>query len=366
MKKILFLLPALLAARAPLPAQSRLVHPKVQATLEGNAASPLPFDPENPYYRKARYLQVDDLRPSRNLRILGIALRPDGTMVRPWKAFQAEVELRFSTARRRSSLVNAWFDANQGKDLTTVIARKTFKFPASSGVGRLPSPFLFTLPFDGGKSFLLEKGKEACWDLKLFRTEVPPRTGSFFLDAVSRGRSLFTRVLAPGGICPQRHGRLTLTLFYDFYQGRPRIHIDMMNGPPKGTAFLFLATRRLAQGVPFGSWGSLFHLDLRGAFAVLGPYRDPLGFGDFLVCHLFPPGTSSAPLGMSFFAQGVVVGTKAGEMGGTDFLECLFTPSWIQGIPGTGSVYISGRDALISPTGEAKPDRGLVVEYTYR
>ena len=366
MKNVLFLLSLLPAAAIPLPAQSRLVHPKVQAALEGNAACPLPFDPENQYYRKAHYLQVDDLRPSRDIRILGIALRPDGVMVRPWKAFQAEVELRFSTARRRSSLVNVWFDANQGKDLTTVIARKTFKFPASPGVGRLPASFLFSLPFDGGKSFLLKKGKEVCWDLKLFKTGVPARTRSFFLDAVSRGRSLFTRVLAPGAACPQSHGRLTLSLFDDLYQGRPRINISMRNGPPKGAAFLFLATRRLAQGVPFGPWGSLFHLNPTGPFVALGPYRDPLGFGDFQVGLLLPPGTPFSPLGMTFFAQGVVVGTKAGDLGGTDFLECLFTRSWRQGIPGTGSVYISGRDALVSPTGEAKPDQGLVVEYTYR
>ncbi len=348
-----------------LGAQTYQVHPGVQATLEGNGSILYPVCFRAAKYKQLHYLQVDDLRPTNDVRIRGIAFRPDGSRIRPWASFQAELELRLCTARRRSSMVNRWFDANQTKDLTTVIARKAVKFPAFNGVKRFPAPFLFDLPFDGGKSFLLRKGKEVCWDIRLFRSTLSPTAGEIYLDGVYRGTGLFRRTLFEGTIHPKWKARVSLQLNEHFYQGRNWLWAYIDAFLPKGTAFLFFGTRTLPKGIPFGSWGGVFHLDPAALAGVLGPFRDPRGLGSFLFSFPIPSSPNPPMLGLSFYTQAVVLGSLPGEACSTNLLECCFVPSWRSALPRTGHVVLGGLDALVSPTGEAHPDQGVVVRYRF-
>ncbi len=362
--KISTLFFAVLPAAAPfLAGQTTIVHPKALAGLEGNWAQASPLGLPLDKGRGLHYLQVDDLLPSKDIRIKGMAFRPDGTMNRPWSSFQVELDLRLSTARRRGSLVNAWFEANQTKDLTTVVSRKTLKFPASQGFASLPAPFLLRLPFDGGKTFRLAAGKELCWDLRIYASTAPGYPKVLFLDGFVRGRGLFTRSVRKGGINPKWGTQVGLQMGDDFLWGYQVIQGSIFQGPIHGRAFLFLGTRLLSRGIPFGGWKSVFYLDPLASPLILGPFREQGGNGYYSFGIPSPPGNGASLLGRPFYAQGVVVGSTPAETCGTNTLECLFTIPWYSTLPGSGNVMLAGRDGLVSPTGKATPDAGVVVQY---
>ncbi len=363
MKTSTFLFAALFAAAPLLAGQTALVHPKALAGLEGNDASASPLGLPLKKGEGLRYLQVDDLLPSKDIRIKGMAFRPDGSMNRPWSSFQVELDLRLSTARRRGSLVNAWFEVNYTKDLTTVLSRKTLKFPASRGISSLPAPFLLRLPFDGGKTFRLAAGKELCWDLRIYSSTAPGYPKILFLDGFVRGRGLFSRSVKKGGIDPKWGTPVLLSLGDNFLWGRHVLQGSIFQGPIHGRAFLFLGTRLLSRGIPFGGWKSVFYLDPLASPVVLGPFREQAGNGYYPFGIPSPPGNGASLWGRPFYAQGVVLGATPAQTCGTNTLECLFTIPWYSNLPGSGRVMLAGRDALVSPTGAATPDTGVVVQY---
>ncbi len=357
---------ALLLAAPFSTSQSSLVHPAVQENLEGGAASLLPLGYKPGRREGLRYLQVDDLRPKKDILVKGMAFRPDGAMTSPWKPFETELDLRISIARRRSSLVNPWFDANHGKGLTTVLSRKTVKFPGFAGVGPLPAPFLFRLPFDGGKVFRLPAGKEICWDLHVFSSTVGAACPYLYLDSVWRGRGFFARNIGGGGRNPRWKTPVLLSLRIDFAYPPPLALSGMADfGPPKGAAFLFLSTKALSKGIPLGAWGGLLKLDPAAIFLPVGPFEDPGGTGTYFLTptYYFYPGPYLR--GVHFFAQAVIAGKAPSLPVFTNALECLASESWRNSLPGTGTVYLPGRNALVSPTGEAHPDQGVVVKYFF-
>ncbi len=363
MKIFSFFCPALLAAAPILPGQSALVHPKALAALEGGFAWTSPLGVPLQKGRGLHYLQVDDLLPSKDIRIKAIAFRPDGAMNRSWTSFQVEMDLRLSTARRRGSLVNSWFEANYTKDLTTVVSRKILKFPASQGVSNLPAPFLLRLPFDGGKTFRLGAGKEICWDIRIYSSTAPGSPNLFYLDGFVRGHGLFSRSIRKGGTNPKWGTPVQLIMGDNFTWGYQSVGGSIFPGPAGGRAFLFLGTRLLSKGIPFGGWKSAFHLDPGAPFFVLGPYRDTTGMGNYSFSMALPGGSWFPLAGKTFYAQGLVFGKTAAETCGSNVLECMFTIPWYNNLPGSGKVMLSGRDALVSPTGKATPDAGVVVRY---
>ncbi len=268
-----------------LPAQSLLVSPPRSANLGGYTYYSIPFARRdytgtNPTYRQARLLQVHDNLSKTPLPIKGLVFRRGARDESDWPGWKVQVELTLSTAAVTSTTMSRTFAANHGKDATVVVAKKWIQFPPSLFLGRFVYPFIYKIPFDQGKVFLLGAGKSLAWDAKVFDNDLskkPAFGGGFDMEYA------YLRNYAYGSYI--RWGRGTNVpgqnfSFYSYFTSRydnryPGKEIVLYGscyyGPPSGQAFVLFARKEMPSGIPISGNGSLLYLNPGTIFYVSPP-----------------------------------------------------------------------------------------------
>ncbi len=270
-----------------LPSQSLLVSPRKSANLGGYTYYNLPFARRDytgtrPKYRQGRLLQVHDALSKFPLPIKGLVFRRGSRDESDWPSWKVQVELTLSTAAVTSTTMSRTFAANHGKDATVVVAKKWIQFPPSIYLGRFVYPFIYKIPFDKGKVFLLQAGKSLAWDAKVFDNDLskkPAFGGGFdmeyaYLKYYAYGT--YTRWGRGVNVPGQNYSFYCyLNSRYDNrYSGREiALYGGCYYGPPSGQAFVLLARKEMPAGIPVWGNGSLLFLNPGTIFYVSPPRK---------------------------------------------------------------------------------------------
>ncbi len=256
-------------------AQNIAIQPPECAALAGYSSTNLPFGRydktgQNQKYRQARLLQVHDAISKNTISIKGMAFRRAHVIECDWPGWKAQVEITLSTAPVTSTTMSKTFANNIGKDAKTVISRKWIHFPASMYMARLIYPFMYILPFDTGKAFVLQGGKPLAWDAKVFDNDVHSHPYAYRgfnqVYAYMRNYSYGPYVKAGKGCFAPRQWRssycYTGCRWDSNYPGREfTIYGSVYYGPQFGLAVVGISLGYIAPGIPINSQGCLLYLD---------------------------------------------------------------------------------------------------------
>ena len=197
-----------------------------------------------------------------------------------WPSWKVQVELTLSTAAVTSGSVSKTFAANHGKDATVVVAKKWIQFPPSLFLGRFLSPFIYKIPFDQGKIFLLGAGKSLAWDAKVFDNDLnkkPAFGGGFDMEYAYLGAYAYGGYIRWGrGVNipaqPYSFYSYIVPRYDNRYPGKEIVLYGGCNyGPPSGQAFVLLARKEMPSGIPIFGNGSLLYLNPGTIFYVSPP-----------------------------------------------------------------------------------------------
>ncbi len=353
-------------------ASAQVVHPPLFKQKVGTTTTYYIFrNTSFSTYRKCRFMQVHDLKPSSALQIKEIAFRMSSyyayNTYYKYLPFKAQVELSLSTAKTTASTVSSTFAANVGADAVTVIAKKFLNLPAHSGYA-FPNAFEYKLPFDTGKVFTLGAGKSLCWDLKSYDNDLYPSKGtSLYLDTAYPTTSVFNTYFGKGSHIPGGHpfsnyyGNLYTS--YNPSSGY-RFYGSCYYGPGLGKTFFFMSTGK-GNGAPVGPYAQLW-IDPSKIFGIFGPY-DLNYYGSF-----YKPSSSpffSIPfrpwkLGLHLYSQWFAFDQAFNVFSTNGIFTQLNLWKTTSGVKlGVGAVYRTGSSAFTSTTGYKRNNFGVITRF---
>jgi hypothetical protein len=231
-----------------------------------------------------------------------MAFRRDGQSEYDWPVWRVELELTLATAAVGSKGMSKTFAANLGPDATTMVARKWINFPPSLFLGVFNYPFLYQVPFDGGRSFPLGGGKPLAWDARVHDNDMHKQ--AFFRAAFDMAYTSLSDyaygVNVPIGRGCWVPGQVESTYCFiragwkSSYPGQEIfLYGNFSYGPPFGKALALLATQDISAGIPVGAPGCRLFLN-PGAVFFISPPRD-LDYRGYCTWGSNPTSTTSPP-----------------------------------------------------------------------
>jgi len=370
-----FLLSAAAAALVAggLSAQTKVISPAQFAKKPGNYFYhyyPI-YTTSSTTYQVCRYQEVMDLPATAKGKLSALALRASAyhaTYGAP-PAFTVTMEIKASTAATNAGTMSTSWASNEGKDVTTVLAKKAIKFAVFPLLPKFPQPFFYKFPFDQNKVLAFAGGKSLCLDMTQFSNDLYRNStyNYFYTDSVS---FTYTSALAThkGRACYSSNPYFLP--FYGYTYGY--IYTSSNNyrhygysyyGPANGLAVQVVSAGEMPVGLPIAGGCSLY-VDLSKVLWTMPATTDSRGYARYPKTGYFEFPWKQAYNGAELNAQSFAFDAKANSAGiVATQLNKLNLPSYMKtGYP-VSSIYRTGYNS--QTTGYARKGYGHVNELTF-
>ena len=346
--------------------QNIIVHPHIYTNKEAPSYSYYPFGYRSSLqrYRQFRYQQIHDNLSNNPIKIKAMAFRRDGTTpYHPYEAYTVTLELALSTSPKSSTTASRTFDNNMGPDKTTVITKKTIKFPQTNFMHTMPEPFLYKLPFDSGKSFNLGAKKNLCWEAKVYDNNLYTVSKNYiFFDKVNAfSTSPYVR-FGHGCFAPGQYKSFIGNMYFSITKTSGKLYGSAENGPFNGYAFALVSFARLKNGMPIGAPCCYLWIDPR-LMAVFGPFRFNYS-GYYYSYNIVSFQVNPSSYHTVLYGQWAGIDANFSNIYLSNGIKMQKGWYWK---PGTGPdvCYVYSRAGTTGTTGYYYKFNGLVVEFTY-
>jgi len=379
--RLSILTPALLVlAGSSLSAQTKYVSPAGFIKKPGNYMYHYyPFyTTSSTTFRKARYQEVMNLPASAKGKLAAIALRT-GAYNKQFgapPAFNVTLEIKASTAATTALTMSTSWASNEGKDVTTVLAKKKLNFAKFPILPGSVQPFFFKFPFDKNKVLAFAGGKSLLLDMTQFDNSLynaTTRTYSrFYADSVSYTYTSSLQVHS-GRACYSSNPYFLPMYGYTYgyvytSQNVYRHYGYSYNGPANGLGFKVISAGKYAKGIPLAG-GCSIYVDLAKVLWVTPTKLDNRGFGAYparvnnRTQYITIP-WSSALNSVQLYGQAFVVDPKANATGlAATQLNEVSLPFYSPKSYPVSSIYRIGYNS--QTTGFARKGYGHVTELTF-